>query len=55
MAYTRVIISRSYGKWSSGTVVELRGKRGDMAVVHHVPSKETFTVPPDILVIKRNR
>lgn len=52
---TRLIITKSFGKWSSGTVVELLGKKGDDAIVHHVPTKQKFNVPLDHLVIKRNR
>jgi hypothetical protein len=52
---TRLIITRSFGKWSGGTVVELIGKKGDDAIVHHVPTKEKFNIPLDYLVVKRNR
>lgn len=58
------IITKSYGKWSSSTHVEvleapwLKGekKRHDhMALVHHVPTKTTFEIPATILVPKRDR
>jgi hypothetical protein len=57
-------IRKSFGKWSSSTVVEVleapwltddRRRTDNMASVHHIPSNEIFEIPALYLVPVRNR
>jgi hypothetical protein len=55
--YDVVFIAKTFGKWSSGTMVSIiePEKPNDEALVRHLGSGEEFLVPIDNLVRKRKR
>lgn len=51
-------IKKSYGKWSSSTVVEgpENIRKSDKTVsVYHPSTQESFEIPPNYLIAVRNR
>jgi hypothetical protein len=57
----RYFIRKTFGKWSSNTVVEIYQPHPDYqvsrdhAVVMHEPTREVFEIPEDLLVKVRRR
>jgi hypothetical protein len=55
--YDVAFVAKAFGKWSSGTMVTILEleKPNDEALVRHIPTKEEFLIPIDLLVRKRVR